>query len=211
MIYGYARVSGSSQNLEGQIQMLQDAGAKKIYSEHFTGTTTKRPEFTKLKRRLVEGDVLVVTKLDRFARTAQQGLELIDKLSKKGVRINVLNLGMIDSSTSGKLLRTILLAFAEFERDLIVERLSEGKNRAREMGTLHEGRPKRKFTHIEHMVADRLHRGEITYQQAADELGVSKMTATRIHKHFYSTPKKKALASGHSQVLNSTLSVNTGR
>ena len=102
MIYGYARVSTSAQakdgnSLEDQKQKLIAAGASEIIEEHYTGTTTNRPEFSKLIEKLKDGDTIVVTKLDRFARSAGQGVQLIQDLIGRGVSVNVLNMGLMDN------------------------------------------------------------------------------------------------------------------
>lgn len=147
MIYGYARVSTKGQatdgnSLEAQSEELRGAGATEIFSDTYTGTTTDRPELKRLLSELKEGDGVVVTKLDRIARTARQGLELVDQLNNMGVSVRILNMGgTIDGSPIGKLMRTMLFAFAEFERDLIVERTQEGKRIARQQPNFREGRP----------------------------------------------------------------------
>lgn len=147
MIYGYARVSSKGQldgnSLEQQEKTLRDNGATEIIMEQFTGTTTKRPLFDNLIETLKDGDTLVVTKLDRFARTTTEGLNTIDKLLKKGVKVNILNMGMMDNTSSGILIRTIFLAFAQFERDMIVQRTQEGKAIAKTKPGFTEGRPKK--------------------------------------------------------------------
>lgn len=132
MIYGYARVSTKGQANDGnslvaQEEALKLAGAIEVYSDSFTGTVTKRPELDKLLTKLQLGDTLVVTKLDRIARSSIQGIDLIQKLLDKGVVVHILNMGVIYGSPTGKLITTVLLAFAEFERDMIVERTKEGK------------------------------------------------------------------------------------
>lgn len=137
MIYGYARVSTKGQakdgnGLEVQEKQLRENGATTIFYESFTGTKKHRPELDKLMAILQEGDTLVVTKLDRIARSAIHGISIIEELLDKGVIINILNMGKFDSSPAGKLMRTIFFAFAEFERDMIVERTSEGKEVCRE-------------------------------------------------------------------------------
>ena len=147
MIYGYARVSTKGQatdgnSLESQSEELKAAGATEIFSDTYTGTTTDRPELKRLLSDLKEGDSVIVTKLDRIARTAKQGLELVDRLNGMGVSVRILNMGgTIDGSPIGKLMRTMLFAFAEFERDLIVERTQEGKRIARQQPSFREGRP----------------------------------------------------------------------
>ena len=132
MIYGYARVSTVGQavngnSLDDQEIKLRSAGAEVIYKDAFTGTKKDRPELDKLLAEIDAGDTLVVCKLDRVARSIQVGAELIDELVAKGVTVNILNLGILDNTPSGKLMRNVFLAFAEFERDMIVERTQEGK------------------------------------------------------------------------------------
>ena len=147
MIYGYARVSTKGQatdgnSLEAQSEILRREGAEEIFCESYTGTTTDRPELKLLLSVLTEGDSLIVTKLDRIARTARQGLEIVDSLNDKGVSVRILNMGgVIDGLPLGRLMRTMLFAFAEFERDLIVERTQEGKRIARQQPDFREGRP----------------------------------------------------------------------
>lgn len=120
MKYGYARVSTSDQKLENQIDLLKSAGADKIFQEKYTGTTTQRPEFQKLLNELKVNDTLIVTKLDRFARNTTEALELIQKLFKQNIKVNILNMGVIDNTPTGQLIFTIFSAFAQFERDMII-------------------------------------------------------------------------------------------
>ncbi len=151
MKYGYARVSTYKQETEGnsldaQKKSLQSAGAEIIVSETFTGTKIERPEFSALIEKLQAGDTLIVSKLDRFARTAIEGATIIQELQKRGVTVHVLNMGIIDNTPTGKLTMMIFLAFAEFERDMIIERCQSGKQEAREQGRGHivdAGRPKK--------------------------------------------------------------------
>ena len=146
MVYGYARVSTKGQakdgnSLEKQKELLTEAGAEVVFTDSFTGTKMDRPEFDKLKAVLQTGDKLIVTKLDRFARSASHGMQLIDSLIEKGVIVHILNLGVMDNTSTGTLIRNIFLSFAQFERDLIVERTQEGKAIAREKGVRVDGRP----------------------------------------------------------------------
>lgn len=144
----YCRVSTLHQardgnSLEHQEKALKEAGADVIYKEAFTGTKSHRPELDKLLSEIQNGDTLIVTKLDRIARSTMQGIELIESLIEKGVIIHVLNIGIMDSTPTGKLIRNIFLAFAEFERDMIVERTREGKVIAKLNPDFQEGRPKK--------------------------------------------------------------------
>ena len=132
MRYGYARVSSAGQqrngnSLEAQVELLKQRGAEVVVSECFTGRKVDRPKFTELLEKLRSGDELIVCKLDRFARSSKHGADLIQELVNRGVRVNILNMGIADNSSTGKLLLNIMFAFAEYEADMIAERTSEGK------------------------------------------------------------------------------------
>lgn len=187
MIYGYARVSTKGQakdgnSLEAQEKALKAAGATEIYKDAFTGTKRDRPELTRLISSLIKGDKLIVTKLDRVARSAAQGMELIDELLNKGVSIHILNMGELNNTPSGKLIRNIFLAFAEFERDMIVERTQEGKAIAKENAAakgqkFKEGRPP-KFDEMQ--IENALHLLEShSITQVVRLTGISKSTLIR--------------------------------
>lgn len=141
--YGYARVSTLNQDLESQIQMLEKEECKKIYSEKFTGTKFDRPKFQELLSVLEKGDSLVVTKLDRFARSTEHAIQTIKMLFDKGVKVHILNMGIVEDTPTGRLMFNIMSAFAEFERDMIVERTQEGKAIAKLNPDFKEGRPKK--------------------------------------------------------------------
>ena len=186
MIYGYARVSTVGQakdgnSLEDQREKLIEAGAGKVFVDKFTGTKIDRPEFDKLKAVLTDGDTVVVTKLDRIARNAAGGIALVDDLISRGVKVHILNMGMMDNTPTGKLIRSVMFAFAEFERDMIVQRTMEGKAVARQKDGYREGRPskgydKKKFERL----YDEVQRGAKRVEDAADELGVSRAKWYRI-------------------------------
>lgn len=180
MIYGYARVSTKGQardgnSIEGQTKALKEAGAEQIFCDSFTGTKIDRPEFDKLKNLLLPGDKLIVTKLDRFARSASQGSELIEKLISAGITVHILNLGVMDNTPTGKLIRTIMLGFAEFERDMIVQRTQEGKEIARTKGARVDGRPRKEISIEESRRLLKLQRDrKISVNQCCAELGISR-------------------------------------
>lgn len=186
MIYGYARVSTKGQakdgnSLESQIELLKSNGAVKIYSDSFTGTKTDRPEFNKLLAKLKAGDTLIVTKLDRFARSMTQGSELVNELIDRGIRVNILNIGVMDNTPASKLIRNIFFSFAEFERDMIVERTQEGKAIAKTKEGFKEGRPK-KYTDKQLKNALSMltvNGGDKSYNEVAELLGISKSTLIR--------------------------------
>ena len=189
MNYGYARVSTKGQakdgnSLEAQEKSLRDSGAEIISKETFTGRETDRPELDKLLKRLQTGDRLIVTKLDRIARSAVKGIELVDSLLARGITVHILNMGILDDTPTGKLIRTIFLGFAEFERDMIVERTQEGKQIARENArkrgeVFREGRPNKYTAQQMNHAMELL--GSYSYNQVAEMTGISKSTLIRQH------------------------------
>lgn len=180
--YGYARVSTGSQHLETQVLQLTQSGVDKIYQEKFTGTTTERPIFEILLSKLEPQDTLTVTKLDRFARNTKEALELMQLLFDRHIAINILNLGLIDESPTGKLVFTIFSAFAQFERDLIITRTQEGKAFARMHNkNFREGRPA-KYSDIDILNAFNMRTSGKTYQQITEKTGISTATLKRRFK-----------------------------
>lgn len=185
MIYGYARVSttGQAQNgnsLEVQKEELKEAGAEKIFSDVFSGSKNSRPELNKLLKVIQSGDILIITKLDRIARSLIQGVQLLENLSGRGIIINVLNVGVIDNSPTGRLIRNIMLSFSEFEHDMIVQRTQEGKAIARQKENYREGRPK-KFSRTQVNHAMELLQN-YSYKQVEAMTGISVSTLIRAHK-----------------------------
>ena len=182
LIFGYARVSTNSQardgnSLEAQIKLLKDAGAEKIFSDVFSGSKNNRPKLDKLLKIIQSGDTLVITKLDRIARSVMNGIQLIESLNSKGVIINVLNMGIIDGSPTGKLIRNIMLSFAEFERDIIKQRTQEGKEIAKRNPDFRDGRPK-KFSRAQINHALELLKTH-SYNQVVTMTGISRSTIAR--------------------------------
>ena len=184
-VYGYARVSTYGQaahgnSLEEQKRQLREAGAEEVFADVFTGKTTERPELQKLVERLNKGDTLIVTKLDRLGRSVAQASALITKLIDAGITVNVLNVGVLSNDSVSTLLRNILLSFAQFERDMIVERTQEGRAVARQREGYREGRPK-KFgkAQVEHAM-ELLN--SYSYKQVAEMTGISKATLVRERK-----------------------------
>lgn len=181
MIYGYARVSTKGQakdgnSLEAQEKQLRDNGAQTIFRESFTGTKKHRPELDKLMSTLQEGDTLVVTKLDRIARSTVHGISIVEELLSKGVTIHILNMGKFDNSPSGKLMRTIFFAFAEFERDMIVERTNEGKEICRENNPeWREGRKAVETPDFQKFL-EKQKRGEMSVAECCEVLKISRRT-----------------------------------
>ena len=182
MVYGYCRVSTQMQardgnSLEAQEKLLRENGAKEIYSDTFTGTKAHRPELDRLLDKLQAGDKLIITKLDRIARSESQGAELVQTLLDKGITVHVLNMGLLDNTPTGKLIRNIMLVFAEFERDMIVERTQEGKAIAKRQPDFKEGRPRlygrKQIQHALGLLQDH------SYRQVTELTGISKSTLIR--------------------------------
>lgn len=181
MIYGYLRVSTKGQ-LDGNSIEEQGQQIKQMYPdaelviESYSGAK-ERPIFTELIQELEADDLLVVTKLDRFCRTTKEGLQYIDELMEKGVKIHILNMGLIDTTPLGRMIVTNLLAFAEFERAMIIERCQSGKAIAKTKDGFKEGRPK-KYTVAQIDLAIELLESN-SYKQVEAKTGISKSTLIR--------------------------------
>ena len=183
-IYGYCRVSTRGQvdgnSLEAQKeQILRDYPTATIIEEQVSGAKAVRPKFDELLQRLENGDMLVVTKLDRFARSLIQGSETVNNLIERGVRVNILNMNTIlDNTPNSKLIRNIFFSFAEFERDMIYERTQEGRALARQREDYREGRP-RKFNPRKVEEALNYIEAGNSYKRASEMFGISKTTLIR--------------------------------
>ncbi|PER23706.1 resolvase [Bacillus cereus] len=177
MKYGYARVSTINQDLGSQIQTLEQESCSIIYSEKFTGTKTNRPQFQELLSMLQTGDTLVVTKLDRFARSTVDAIQTVRSLFDRGIKVHILNMGLIEDTPTGRLVFSVMSAFAEFERDMIVERTQEGKAIAKQREDFREGRPKKygkkQITHALKLLETN------SYKQVEEMTGISKSTLIR--------------------------------
>lgn len=177
MKYGYARVSTISQDLESQLQTLEAEGCEVIYKEKFTGTSTDRPQLNELLSKIQSGDTLVVTKLDRLARNTKEGITIIESLFDKGIKVHVLNVGLLENTTMGKFFLQTMLAVAEMERNLIVERTQEGKAIAKQREDFVEGRPnkfsKKQIAHALELLNDH------SYKEVEAKTGISISTLTR--------------------------------
>ena len=177
MKYGYARVSTTHQDLQSQLEQLEKEGCDKIFEDKFTGTKRDRPEFNKVMDILKKDDTLVVTKLDRFARSTLDGINTIKELFERGIKVHVLNMGLVEDTPTGRLIFSVMLAFAEFERDMIVERTQEGKAIARLNPNFKEGRP-RKYSSKQLKHALELKENN-SYNQVEELTGISKSTLIR--------------------------------
>lgn len=147
MIYGYARVSTEGQTLNAQLEALREAGAGKIFQEKASGARTERKQLARALDALEPGDTLLITRLDRLARSTRDLLNILDTVAKRGAAFKSLADPWADTTTPhGKLIVTVLGGLAEFERSLIHARTSEGRARARERG-VKMGRPSKLTPH----------------------------------------------------------------
>ena len=141
MTLGYARVSTDEQNLDRQIDALNKYGVDVLFNEKMSGTKRERPELNKLIDRISAGDTIVIESLSRLGRSTKDLIELMELFKDKGVNLVSLKESIDTSSSTGKLLFTLMSALAQFERDLISERTVEGLKAARARGRM-GGRPK---------------------------------------------------------------------
>lgn len=180
MIYGYARVSTADQNLDRQRDMLEKYGVDKIFCEKISGTKKHRPELDLLLSVLQSGDTIVLESLSRLGRSVKNLAELMDFFNAKGVRLVSLKETIDTTSSTGKLLFTILSSLAQFERDVLVERTREGLNAARARGRC-GGRPKTDANILNKAIA--LYRTkQYSIKEIGDLTGVSKSALYRAIK-----------------------------
>jgi DNA invertase Pin-like site-specific DNA recombinase len=159
-VLGYARVSTNGQDLTGQVAELQAARCVKIYREKASGAKTDRPELAKLLRALEPGDVLIVTRLDRLARSTRDLLNVLDAVAQAKAGFRSLKDTWADTTTPhGRLMLTVLGGLAEFERELIRDRTGEGRSRAKARG-VRFGRPPKLTAHQRQEAFQRLANGE---------------------------------------------------
>jgi DNA invertase Pin-like site-specific DNA recombinase len=179
-IYGYARVSTDGQSLASQDGKLHAAGCAKVYAEKISGARSDRPELAKLLKRLEPGDVLVVTRLDRLARSTRDLLNILDTIGKAGANFKSLGDSWADTTTPhGRLMVTVLGGLAEFERDLILARTGDGRARAKAKGVKF-GRPLSLTSHQRQEAIQRLAAGE-AQADIARSYNVSQSTISRLH------------------------------
>lgn len=185
MKFGYARVSGTRQDLAQQKDALVKQGVdpENIYAEKYTGTKKDRPQLDALMKQLRKGDEVVFTKVDRIGRTVRVGVEIVDELLDRGVKVYIDQLGgyVNRNDQMGKMIFNFLLIMAEFEHDTIVRRLNEGKAYAKEHNPHYkEGRPKRAMTDR----YKKVYEYSLTHsiRETALTTGVSESTVKRIKR-----------------------------
>lgn len=181
-VVGYARVSSIEQSHEGQISRLRAGGASKVFSEKRSGLDGTRAELARCLEYVREGDTLIVTKLDRLARSTADLYRIVTTLTEKGVAFRVLDDPSVDTtSRTGKLVLGILALIAEFETEIRRERQMEGIARAKAEGRV-GGRPKKLTPAIEARVRNLRSEG-LSIRRVAAEVGLSKATVQKVAAH----------------------------
>jgi DNA invertase Pin-like site-specific DNA recombinase len=179
MIYGYARVSTDGQSLDAQVKQLCAAGAEKVFRETASGAQTDRAQLRRAIGQLAEGDVLTVTRLDRLARSTRDLLNTLDTITKAGAGFRSLGDTWADTTTPhGRLMLTVLGGLAEFERELIRARTSEGRERAKARG-VKMGRKPKLTAHQKREAIKRRDAGE-PMREIARSYAVSHSTISRL-------------------------------
>jgi DNA invertase Pin-like site-specific DNA recombinase len=181
MILGYARVSTNGQELSLQQDQLKAAGCERVYYEKASGARADRSQLCRMLKALNPGDVIIVSRLDRLARSSRDLLNIIHQINDAGATFKSLADAWCDTTTAhGKLILTVLAGLAEFERSLIWARTQAGIARARELGKAF-GRPPRLGNRQKRMIAERYAAGE-TIRELAETFGVGVGTIHRALK-----------------------------
>lgn len=176
-LVGYARVSTVGQSLDTQLQALAECSS--IFQEKVSGARDDRPQLAQLLNFVREGDVVLVTKLDRLARNTRHLLEISEYLQSKQVALRILNLGINTSTPTGKLMLTMIGAIATFERELMLERQAEGIELAKQRG-VYKGRKPTAMARGEEVLA--LADRGLAKTEIARQTGISLSSVQRILK-----------------------------
>jgi DNA invertase Pin-like site-specific DNA recombinase len=180
MIFGYARVSTDGQSVDAQVKALRAAGAEKIFRETASGAQTDRAQLRRAIAALGEGDTLLVTRLDRLARSTRDLLNTLAQIAHKGAGFRSLADAWADTTTAhGRLMLTVLGGLAEFERDLMRARTGDGRERAKARG-VHMGRPPALTRHQREEDLRDLATGKVTQADIARRFNVSRSTISRL-------------------------------
>lgn len=181
MLFGYARVSTDGQSVDAQVKALRGAGAEKVFRETASGAKSDRRELARALKALSQGDTLLVTRLDRLARSTRDLLNILDAVGKTGAGFRSLSDAWADTTTPhGRLMLTVLGGLAEFERDLIRARTGEGRERAKARG-VHMGRPPKLTRHQREEALAALAEGTATQADLARRFNVNRSTISRLH------------------------------
>jgi DNA invertase Pin-like site-specific DNA recombinase len=180
MIRGYARVSTDGQTFSPQVKQLRAAGAEKVWCETASGAKTERAQLRRVLNQLVAGDVLLVTRLDRLARSTRDLLNIMATIAEKGAGFRSLGDTWADTTTAhGRLMLTVLGGLAEFERELIRVRTGEGRARAVANG-VKLGRKPTLTPHQRREAIKRVNAEQETLGEIARSYNVSRWTISRL-------------------------------
>lgn len=208
MKLGYARVSRIDQNLEPQTDALKAAGADHIFTDKISGAKAKRAGFDDLLKQAREGDVLIVWRLDRLARSLQNLLDISAELQRRGIQLISLSEGIDTTSTAGKLVFHIFGSIAEFERNIIIDRTHAGLEAARARGK--KGGRKPALNPEQYQLAVKLisegrtagkEDSEI-YRETAQVLHCSERTIRRVAAGEYSAGNRATASAFHVKILS---------
>ncbi len=175
---GYARVSTAGQTMAGQVDRLEAAGCERVFTDVASGTRASRPQWDEARRYLREGDTLIIAKLDRAGRSVHHLVELAADLHERGIGLRVLDQAIDTTTPGGRLFFHMLSAMAEFEHDLIIERVNDGLAAARARGRVGGRRPVLtgpKLTRAQKLYDER----RLTVAEIAKTVGVSETTLYR--------------------------------
>lgn len=180
MIYGYARVSTDGQSVDAQVRQLTKSGCKKVFQETASGAKTDRAQLRRAVAQLAAGDVLMVTRLDRLARSTRDLLNTLAAIAERKAGFRSLGDAWADTTTAhGRLMLTVLGGLAEFERELIRARTGEGRARAKARGQS-LGRPFKLTPHQRQEAMRRRDQGDETLAEIARTYNVSAATISRL-------------------------------
>lgn len=180
MIIGYARTSTTDQRfgLEAQVDELKSAGCEKVFNEQVS-SVGKRQRLDEIMEFVRDGDVLVITKLDRLARSVKHLWKIVDFLQSKGVNLRILNIALDTSTATGKLMLSLLGAVGEFEREIMLERQREGIAKAKASGKKF-GRPSTVQAKADEIIA--LRELGLGASEVARRVGISRASVYRAHR-----------------------------
>ncbi|EIF32237.1 site-specific recombinase, DNA invertase Pin [Burkholderia sp. Ch1-1] len=179
-LIGYARVSTRDQDLTNQEAQLRAAGCGRIFAEKITGTKRARPQLDRMLEHLRAGDVIVITRLDRLARSIRDLLDIVERIRDAGAGLRSLAEPWADTTTpAGRMVLTVFGGMAEFERSLIVERTSSGRAAAKARGTKFGRKPKLEPAQIKH-IYQLVDEGKASRQEIADLFGIDRSTLYRV-------------------------------
>ncbi|MGG1695937.1 recombinase family protein [Bacillus zhangzhouensis] len=190
MIFGYARVSSLDPNLDSQIEQLRNANVDQIVQEKVSGVQNQKEELQQLLNRLVRGDTLIVTRMDRLGRDTKQLLELIEKLEGRGIHLVILNLGMDTRTPSGKFILTVMSAFSELDHTMIKEKQQAGIAIAKRKGT-YKGK-KQKFTLNHEGVKHAMELHETTNKPVKEICKITNISEATFYRRWREYQKEKS-------------------